>query len=512
MAITFLQEPKQVSLAGNPVVYKLQSNGMMQANGRKAIHIMELTAVPPASETWKMTWLNGSVDLDFITINGVADNSGTQIPSGSGILSFYIDTVFIPALLNNYYLDRDFSIYRSFGNTVFFEAKQEGTEYNISFTSGAHSWNNGFVQTQSGINPVPKPNFRLLLQLFFKMKAAADYHHIQLERVPVGNISVFDLSQVLSTLNQLILPSPDVNTPQNVSDQRIDYYIKVAEAYGDSLQVQKQTSKQVLYALHGGLSQRDFTAINFNDDILPNFLTYRKRQKVGLQQPVFLTYFNNAVDTAFNLKVEILAGGTSIHTATLFAFNCNQYDQKLLPCSYALATDGVDLGGNLVHEYRLWVERQSDDVGVSDVVSFEPDLQKPVDEIILAYQNGLCALETYRFTGTNSLFSSNKHEQSSRVSAHDTAYQDRGEVVFDKSSQHSFQLHSGFLDKDESYLFQDLLQSKKVYLIKALKYLPVTIQAEKHQVKQTSSGRLNSYQITISLIPEKHFSHVGDSL
>lgn len=508
MAITVLQSPAAVGFAKNELLYELRTNNILQTGGLEASHNLEMTGFPAQGDTFQLAWNNGLINLEF-EFDGTPDDSGLQLPTGSGVLNDYLDDELIPALRSNYLLNRDYSIYRS-GSRIYFAARLTGPEYDLNFIADNYAWNNGFTQSFSGISSVERPNFRFLMQLFFRWVGDADWNTLEWERIPIDRISFFDVSRVIGTLEKLLLPAPDRNTIMNINAQVIEYYVAVAEKFGDDSVVQKLTTLDTLRALPGGWNDRDFKAFGPGPD-LDKFLTHRRNVRIRPGQPLFLSWYNNHANTDWYFEVDYLSYGQSVHSDVLYDFSCNQGECRLFPCSYELAMDGQALAEEITG-LRFWIRDQALQDPTTEAISFTIDHGQAMDEIVLAYKNGMGFFETVAFTGTIQQLTEVTHAEAEVEPEYQASYENMRNPVINKKRIQSLVLHTGYLGTSEAEVFVDLLMSNMVWLIVNNSYWPCNIAAGKHGVRETDSGARNSYAVEVTLIQDKNYSDVGDRI
>lgn len=508
MALTVQHSPEAVSLSRNPIVYEFSTNNLYSTAGQFASHYWQFSALPNAGDQARFQWLDGAIDLTF-TFDPSPDDSGLELPTGSGTVISYLANVLIPALKRNYYFDRDFTLSQS-NDRVFFDAKEKGPAYDIQFTSG--NFNFSFTVSQVGVSPVERPNFRLLLTILYRYRGASAWERVEWERVPIANKVAFDISPLLQALDKVILPPPNMMTVQDLNAQVCEFQVSAAEAFGSPVSVRGLYEQGEALALNGGYSEQDRLEHSFMADWAPNFLTWKSSFKVTADQPAFLGFLNTTIYTSFWVIVELYGASGSLGQRAALTFTAQTNDLRMIPAHYNFAIDGQDLEEDVLY-YEIWIQRQNTTQLISNKVRFNLRLEASIDTIVLAYKNGFGILETVSFVGSKELNTELKAFVSQAQRAYDTAYLDSGLSTYQLSKQDSLLVRSGYMSSDEIHRLHDLLLSSKRFVVIGLNYIPVHIENfEKIQTYQSTTKTLYTLELELKLIPDQNFSYVGNRI
>lgn len=508
MALTVLHSPEAVSLSRNPIVYEFSTNNLLSNAGQGASHYWQFSALPNTGDQARFQWLDGAIDLTF-TFDPSPDDSGLELPTGTGTVVSYIANVLIPALKRNYYIDRDYNLSQS-NDRIFFDAKQKGPAFDILFTSG--NFNFSFVVTQAGVNPVERPNFRLLLAIFYRYRGASNWERVEWERVPINNKVAFDVSPLLQALDKIILPAPNMMTVQDLNDQVCEFQVSAAEAFGSPVSVQRLTEQGLALALNGGYSEQDKLEHSFMADWAPNFLTWKSTFKVTTDQPAFLGFLNTTVYTNFWVIVKLYGANGSLGERAALTFTAQEHDLKMIPAHYDFAIDGQSLDEEVLY-YEVWIQRQNTTQLITNKIRFSLRLEATIDTIILAYKNGFGVLETASFVGSKELNTEVKAMISQSKRSYDTTYSDSGLSTYQLNKQDSFIVRSGYLSSDEIHRLQDLLLSTERFIVMGQDYVPVHIENfEKVPTYQSRNKSLYTLELVLRLIPDQNFSYAGNRI
>jgi|GEM_PF-2084599 len=512
MSVSVENSPEEVCLAKNPVVYELESNNVFSSVGTTARHRMEITSLPTNGDTWNFKWLNDGIDLTFTFTTGSLGNSGLNLPIGGANANEFVDDYLLPALRNNYYINRDFTVYRNAGFT-YWEAREAGTDYDISFTSGPQAWNNGFIQDRAGVDKASRDNFRIILELYLRYSGESVFKRLERNKVPFENKVLFNLSETLRSRNKFLLPEPDRLTVFDSEAQNTEFYVRYGEAFGDPLEVQKMTDGPVLKSIVGGLNLRDSRSVSFFNDLTDDFLTWNKAPKLREDQPYFLTWINATIYTGFWLMMDLFEqDGTLISQRLVLNFTLPINEQVTLPAHYTRATTGATLNGATVDHYDVYLQRAGTTQLVSSKIRVQID-RAPIPDIgYIAYRNNLGAIEYFAMRGEKEVMVSLQQKIAMLQERFDDDYSAIGDAVYNTRLVEKMTLYTGFLTKDESYAFIDLLSSEQRYLLVGAVYLPISLAENNYSIASTNSDENNSHSVTVSLREEENFSDAGNRI
>lgn len=508
MALTVLHTPEVVSLSRNPIVYEFSTNNLLSSAGQFASHFWQFSALPSPGDQARLEWLDGAVDLTFV-FDAAPDDSGLELPTGAGTVVSYLANVLIPALKRNYYVDRDFNLSQS-NDRIFFDAKEKGPAYDILFTSGNFPWS--FTQNQAGVNPVERPNFRLLLTILYRYRGASEWERVEWERVPIANKVAFDISPLLRALDKMVLPATNLMTVLDLNSQVCEFQVAVAEAFGSPVSAQRLSNQSVALALNGGYSEKDKLEHSFIADWVPNFLTWKSTFKVDPSQPAFLAFLNNTIYTNFWVIVRLYGASGSLGERAALSFTAQEHDLKMIPAHYDFAVSGQSLDEEVLY-YEIWVQRQNTTQVISNKIRFNLRRDPSIDTIYLAFKNSFGVLETASFIGSKELSTEIKALFSQAKRGYNTSYQESGISTYQSSKQDSFLVRSGYLTSEEIHLMQDLLLSSQKFIIIGTDYIPVHLEElEKVPTYQSLNKTLYTLELELKLIPDQNFSYAGNRI
>lgn len=508
MALTVNNNPPTLNLARNPVMYTLTSDNVYSTAGVATKMLIIFTSLPVNGNTLQLEYLNGLRNIT-LTFKNNPDDSGNEIevpPSGS--VSDWASTTFISELKRNYLIQKDWSI-EYIGGTVYFTARTAGSAYDAIMTvTGSYSGGHDGTDV-NGVDPVLRPNFRVLLLLDIKYSGETDTR-AELELLPVNAVVNFNLQSLLGAYNRFNLPpSNGVNAYDN-SSQVIEFTATFAEAYGDSLTVQRLHPQALRYALYGGFDLKDALSLTANDVSL-NFLTHRLVATLIAGQPYFLSFINNS-NTTLNaaVKYTLYYTDNTSEVRTLYNQSIAPRELYTFPVGDTIILNAADA----VKEV---------DYATVQLTSISPNITTlPITlryakiaaraQVYLAYQNGYGVPEVWGLRGTVTKVHRVSQDTVEIQTEEDAPLEVPRFTAIENKQVYGFTLRTGYVPADEREYIAELLSSEQVYMISKGRYVPVQLAREEHVISDTDMYDMNSFTLEVRLATDKNYSDAGDRI
>jgi len=510
MSLTLLNSPDQVGLSKNPLVYGLQTNNQYSTSGVLATHSWEFSSLPVDGNQATLSWFSGAVSLGF-TFTGSPDDTGLQLPLGSGTVNAYLNNTLVPFLELNYYIKRDFDLSVS-GDSIVFTARAASADYDISFSSGVGAFS--FLKTQAGVSPVERPGFRVLLKMFSRYRGAASWNEVEFEKAPYESKVYFYLDEYLRSYDELVLP--DLSTPNalvSANSQMVEYKVDYAENFGSPSQVQKLISQSELFSILGGFNHRDREVNSFYDDWLPKLMTWGFLRTISASTPGYLAFLNTTIYTSFWLVVKLYDAEGLIDERNALSFTANANDLKLVPTSYGFAINGVDLQGRTPSYFEIQIQRSGTTQVIGQKITRNLDWQGAYEDFTVAFRNSFGTIDFFRFKGVAEYRSTTSRTVSDPAYAFNEPFLSRRSLITAIKAKDSLILRTGFMNKDEALMFKDFLLSDRFYLVVGTDYIPVAISGTSN-LEQYRSKQYATYghEVEFSFITEENFSDVENRI
>jgi hypothetical protein len=506
MSLTVLTSPGDQNLLKNPVVYELISDNTLSTVGVAVNQTIELDAIPTNGDTLRLQWLNGARDITF-TFTPTPNDSGLEldISGAHANVADYITNLLISELRANYLINKDFELSYTAVDKILFVAWEVGLGYGFTLSKTGT-----FVPTldvfSGGVDPVSRPNFRVIGELEARYVGDTAWEEVELELLPIEEKVLFDFSKVLQAFDKLILPALNSSSPVNCTAQVLEFKARFGEAFGTTLAIQRMAQQTTLYGVYGGLSLKDRLGFNFESAILPEFLSHRNSTVLREGQPYFVSYWNDGTSRSpATIKALLTYTDGSTTTKTLYTQAMTAYQLHCLPVSHTILA-GVADAGKTVARARIYIDGLN--TGATLIID-----RKPVKaETYIAYRNSFGVLETECFTGEVLKTFETEADKAELWKRYDANYQEARQISYNNSQTYGLEINSGFFSVDRAELLGDLLSSDRHYVVLNNKYLPVILKANRYEVKQTQRGGFNSFTISLLFLTDNNYSDVGDRI
>ena len=511
MALTKLNEPELFCLAKNPAVFEFSTNNEYSTNGVSTIQDITFTSIPAPGNTIRLVWRDGDADL-LLTFSGSPDDSGTELLIDSfATVAQYVEDVLVDQFKSVYLLNRDFEITYQSSGKVRFTSRESALFFGFT-VSTVGSYGGSLTTVQGGIDPVRRDNFRIQGQLDLKYKTDSTYDRVEIELIPVGGKTIFDLSPILSSLDKLILTATARTTPLDISTQLIQYQASFAEAFGVTLTVQKLHIEEVKFAIYGGWNLRDRLAFIFNDDHLPDFLSNRSNSLLVENQPFFLYYIHAGATTTLVLRATLYYSDGSSESLNLYSISAGENSLWSLPCGWEILQTAADAGKTLTKASLTIANSASPTTALNSPYTLKLLQEATLDQFQLAFRNAYGVLETYVLKGSIVKTFTTTQQMAGLWTKYNTNINQPRFMVIGKEHVYGWQVASGNLSQEDSEALAELIASDRHYLISNGVYIPIALEASNSTIKETKSFSLNSYQLNFALLKDKNYSNVGNRI
>jgi hypothetical protein len=473
--ISVVQQPPLVSLSDNPVVFNLATNNLYVNTGVVAICDITITTSHTHGQSFTLSYLEH--DLTF-TCSSSPNTSGLQYPTKPAGQSLYEWVEILASYLSqNYILSSDFLITAA-SNVVRFTAKEKGVDYELSI-SGAPTGTT--ISTfQTGVDVDPRPNFKLLVQLF-KSNATDQLLGEELQDPNDDLQCWFDEAEYLRSelMSDFTFPegaSKLIDHPESV----VKYYIRHAEMYGSPPVVKALVTEDSLYAICGGidwvrLSRYNLQSTSWYDRFCYNhmFLSWQPLTKVVDVDQVEKLYFLNKSETAITLKLKakLYWGAVTLGWQEVGSLDCNGVG--IVEC--LVGHDNLsDPDPDSLTKYEIRVE-DSAGLVLSETRTFTIDHNVYPYKKYLIFQNSLGGWDTVRFLGKTSIEGEYARLISSTINDYSFTNQEGSIVQGRPLESLKMILNTGWISQNNKDYLRELLVSQQVYEISGSMILPVVV-------------------------------------
>lgn len=501
MALTVLQEPEALSFAGNPVVYRVQSNNYLETAGVTFVGVLDKSGTFTVGQ--KLVFRFGDNELVEMVGAAVPDDSGYQFLADAGAPVSAED--FAVFFRNNYILNKYYVISAA-GTQVVFTARDTGSEFNWQSPAGVLS-----VST-AGVTAKERENFRVMFDVFFRRNGASDFENIYSEEIhadePLSGLFSIDIGRNLNAALEHDVPDFNSPLPFKCQHSKGEYYCQYAEVYGSTAVARKPVQGAVKHVAKGGLSHVGFKTKALLNILSPDvadaskdlFLKQGARKiRTRTNQPEFLFFLNLRGHSSLKLRttVSFTEGGTATHTSTAVAVA--QYDKVGFACGFDLLALGDLDAAKTVKEYSCRLLNQADAV-VSEAVTFVMDYERREVVRYFSSSSSLGGFDCLPCYGKGSEEFELSQSTAERPVMINYDLKDGKVVNYDLKLQRSFQVATGFLDKRRFDLLADFFLAERKFVVRGAVALPITVTNQK-------AGQFKDKQGLITQAIEYRYNH-----
>lgn len=519
--ISINKQPPLLMLAGNPVIFGVHSDNILERQGTFGVSKMLFISVGLAGQSFTITYNN--LSLVFTIVSGNPDESGTQIKTGLGMnLNNWVQYYVLPALLLNYYIARDFTaIYGTIYGApyIVLTSKTKGIAYNISNSIGL-SGRCQITNTIIAVDEVARENYGVIIS------TSLNGILINTDKLdPDANGDFYtDFSEVFKAYL-----SSTISHPQQTSLPVIAHYeickpfkYKYAETYGNV--IRKISTELTSYALAGGMSyihQAQFNeeASTFFAKLQYNkqFLTWQPRVKtIFADQPESLFYINFLGYSEITRKVKLYFTDNTDATFTLPAQTGHSYSMMQV-YEFITTYNTLQLAAlaptKTIRMYEFWLEifgtifRRGTVIKISESMFYEVDRRVMPNKRTFRFRNSLGGWDTEVFTG-ESVTSSDIERTVYNVQLGYTFTTKNSQVAeFSALEKLSFTANTGWiLSKERADYMRQFLLSKERYEIVDGKLLPIILTSGKIDLVNDADDIYNCEIEYTRAYTDDHFS------
>jgi len=503
MGLTNPTVPPDVGLAGNPLVWIINTDNQYSAAGDNAELWIKVLLPTTAGETFGIAW--DTHDITF-TCADPLDDSGKQFLPGATVNESAAKIA--DALEDNYYINKDFEITYGGADTVTIVAREKGVQYSITYDGGTISSTPTLV---AGQDQVLRDYYELGINLWFHN--GTEYVKVGEDRLPPdsdGNAE-FDVShrlyaelQAIATKDAILhFPDPAaVFFAYEQTELNRLYYIEYYEIYGDPPEAKLMTIPTTKYAFFGGLSKKFFGLLNDNSanyftntnvkrwlDMLPNNKIVEYSEFTRLYWRSDRSYTNGKV----KVKIYHSDTGTTEYTLQTITFTAQSVYEVICTLEKIATTLGIANPEN-IYRFDIYLTNSVDTL-ITTTKSFFVDSKTYEHNRYFLYRNSLGVFGTIRTTGEAIEYAEYDREMTEKYLDYDHGSDAWQEDTIEVQKQDVKKVNTGW----SNLAFDDPSGVQCVWA-------EFLISDEVYEIKQTSTYS-NNYLIAINILSKKVLMH-----
>lgn len=404
MTLQLVKSPPAVSLVGNEILFKVNTDNQYSNYGSYAELIIRWTTGDSNGNSFTLAWGNHEIEFTCAT---TPDDSGLQYPVyTSGSVDNWVESL-VPYFKANYLLSKDFTVvWQASGSIIRIKSFNKGSQYSFTLTPGTS--NIIIYNNTAGIDPVTREFYSLNCRVWIPGTGIADYillGEISLTPDADGNV-LFKIQEYLNSQLSFGFEWPEEPTTFlfKKANAIAKYFIEYAEKFDNEGKKLFSTEGTETYTVLGGIDRIALAKLNEEnkswwDKFLfkKDFLTNQPRQLyISKTQPIklsFLVWKSGITSIKLKTHITYLDGLSSTLVKSISA---SQYEA--FECILSLLKLGID--ADEVDNYEVWLTDQ-DDNRISISRYFYIDHVYRENERTFLFQNSLGSVEALRFSGVS---------------------------------------------------------------------------------------------------------------
>lgn len=499
MTLSKVKSPAVVSLVGNDILFKINTDNQYSANGTNALlqfRFSDLDTTP--GHKFKLAW--GTYDLEF-TLAATPDSSGLQLPVATAgqDLAEWVESL-ADALKQNYYLSSDFLIQFLEGpspnHTIRLTAYEKDVDKSLTWTNDPTDpvINMTEFANTAGVNPVEREDYAIIYKTYNEAN----------DNLGVDRLVPDDDGNVLFKIQEYLAGELSFNFewPEGITtflfkrtEQIKLFYVQYAETYENQVRKLFSTIDDPTYAILGGLDRNKLAELNESgstwwDKLLyrPDFLTYQPREMyVSKDQPVKLSFLIWKEVTSIILNVTVTYTDGLSSKLIKGSINASQYE--VIEC--ILSSQKLGLGSvKDVDHYEVFLTDQDGNlISISRYFYIDDNFRE--NEKIFIFQNSLGSADVIRFTGTSEMNVELQRNSIEKINQDDFTWRNFEIEDHDNLEVQKFAFNTGWLNeiakrpKRLADYLREFYLSPKIYEVVNNRLYPTRITSKKQFIDKS---------------------------
>jgi hypothetical protein len=518
--LQLLQNPADLVLSRNPIVYKLRAytttQGDYSPTGVRASISFE-SAQFDVGNTIVVTYIepNGLKTIESFVFATSVGNNPNFLPTTGVYPTFAAQCAAIAERIGKHPRISPFftvtSGAASFRHFLQFTAKNTAPYWSLHLSDSVVNFSHqvSFTTTAAAASQRPA-NHKLLYDVFFESDYQSGLFDLISENetfVNESGFALFDIKDILDSaftraLSERPIPNFSDTTPQ-LSDNLRRYFVRIGERYGTPATIHNATyigtAEYPNLVRLGGIAENQWennVGIMLDTAIKNRVLSWQPTLKtVGRYQPEWLGVTSWGDVSNFAVKVTALweDGTTENYTALTNSISLKYGETLLLPVNIAaLRASSADK----VERYTVTVIDAATNAVVSEAFSYTIDSLHHQSERYLMYLNGFGVPQTMRMTGVFTPTYEIARMEFNRAYAPNGRLVQSGSASSRHVSSPNFVYRSGHLQREELFALLEFTFSEHVFEVFEEGFIPLQVLDKKMKMPETDGFTECTLQIT----------------
>lgn len=520
MALAKTQQPPNVVLSENPVLFGFETDNLYATTGAKAEFSLFMSALPTLGDEFTLTINSTNYLFTFVANpgNDPGDLPATWSGVGFGTFSAYLTQV-KDELLKHPYLSKYYTISIEGGTNgyILFIAKDTGAKYTIALTvAGGSVVSTDPVYNVTGVDQTVNPFFGVYLQCIIENELAGE----DLLTPNAEGLVQYDVSAYLKAAAEPSFLWPVTGYAIKRTGLLKRFWVQYAERYGIPQQIYKLKSTYgfISHALPGGASWLQNAAYEAQQSswwqklpINKQFLTSQPPQKeVKLDQTEKLFFLNYQSSSPLKLKADLMFYETLGTETTVVLASVPSVKYDVIEISFSLndILEPLTDPGRL-YRATLYLVNQLGEV-VSEKRWYLADYRAELHSHAFIWRNSYGMYDTDLFTGRYQKSVASEKQVFNLTNNYSFSPTEAPVRVMRSTEVERIGASSGWIeDTNRANWLRELLISREVYEVIDGSLVPVVITSA--DVDITTDGKtLHNVQFEYTrAFTDEHFSKVG---
>lgn len=489
--IAILNSPGFLSLTGNQMIVKVAGKNAYVSKGQKASYTLSfydkttLTLYYPG-DSITFAWGNNSLILVSEDSTSPLIDGPFTFPSPNRIDPWEYNAFVFNSLIKNAILVRDFNLYLDPNNNIHIDARQPGSDYDITFTLFEGLLSTNQLPAEDAIEDFYKIGFYILKNgLVISQSDLPVKHAVYNDDLPSGfdldktgiiNVDIADILKKRINGNFTFPVPSGYTTLHSIVES---YQIYVFEKFGNPPIERGGAFSSVFNILQGKFSNFSQGRLN---DLQKTFLD--KLQETGMfltfAPPIKTTdiyapeklYFAFLTTGTYKVHIKQYYTDNTVDERDLVTFTAAQYDVR----EFFVSFDKIRTNApKKLVKWEVYIVNNSGDA-VSEIRTFIIDYTYQKHARYFLFKNSLGVYDLIRTTGKAIKKPKNNKEIVNIPLPVNFSEFDKEEIQVSNTTIVAYTINTGYVSKEYSDYLQQFLDSDDAYWLKVGRAYPITTQ------------------------------------
>lgn len=493
MSLTLLSNTNNNEFSGNSIHARFETSNYINTAGVKSKWTVVFSAAPSLGNSFGFTSNRLSINFVFLSGTGTGIQRNLAVPIGTW------NNAMMQTVANAMNAFADFALYyiaTAVGTNIAIEAKEAGDQYSM-YSRGVSGVTNGTYI--AGVTEILEPNYKIVLIV----------RNLDTDKV-IGTLSVnqidgyaeVDLKDLLYTQRKFDFVHTTPHIYYRIEEVRIPYKLSFTDSFGSPPVQRVLQETGTRYCVAAKMDYNKFNTISGIETTFSNYYSAegvlqgilssatRVNRRIDLTKFDYLDYYN----LGYEMKVRITARYANNTTAVIDIVHIGANNNAIYRyCIHFGLLSSLNNQDDIIGFDVVFLDNSSN-TEFSGIVNYEVDRDNYPDKRNFVFQNKWWGVDTLLCTGVvgdNANYIKDVVAGTAQYPKDKRFYTRINKV--EKLRTHT--QNTGWLNKDEVALFEEMLASENVWVWDAELegYKKIVINTDKVQLKESQRG-MNAYE------------------